>query len=293
MKVLFIITNMLVLAEELSAVSEKYDQCSIDQFFCINTDYVRSSSSATQLSEKIESIFPGFQQVQYAEAFEYAWDVIVSPSFIQKKLASVLTVNYPNSLLLVEDGTYDYLATEVKYQKFTKLADLYLSRPDLASAAVFYNSVHKLEIHPAILARIMSAWDKDLRIIHSLPCDTPIVFTSPLAEDYEMMNHSKKLLSYVEGQYAGQTVLLKKHPRDLQDYKSSVVTLQEVNSNVPGQFLDQMFTGPKIYEFPSTISFFSKNVAQSKIIHMKSPNRAYNQLFEYDYFKNFTIVTLE
>lgn len=268
MKVLFIITNLFVFMEEVSVLQDlNLDDSTL--ILTVNTDY---NTDVTQIDFSTDLICAAkkylitvtrcafIQYVQFNDICNDHYDYIFSATHLQDHFADLLrNCDYEN-LVLVEDGTYDY-QDEVPFHNDVVQAALavYLFHPERESVRYRYAALHgiSMNVEQQLLTLCYTVFPDVMQQLSTLPANTPIIFTSPLAEDFGILDHAKQLLKYLEEHYSGTSIILKKHPRDKSKYDSQNVNLIMCPSILPGQILDQMFDGLKLFEFQSTVIDFN------------------------------------
>lgn len=85
-----------------------------------------------------------------------------------------------------------------------------------------------------------------------------VLCTSPLIEFTEnKFDYVKAIVEYINKNYSNGTILLKKHPRDIEDYKfDESINVINIDKSVPAELLLTYFSvGVYVFSFPSTILF--------------------------------------
>ena len=268
MKVLLIITNLFVFMEEVFVLQNlNLDDSTL--ILTVNTDY---NTDVTQIDFSTDLICAAkkylntvmqcvyIQYVQFNDICKDHYDYVFSATHLQDHFADLLrNCNY-GYLLLVEDGTYDYQDAIPLHNDVVQTAlAVYLFHPEREVAQHRYTTLHSISVNVEQQLPILchTVFPDIMQQLGNLPANTPIVFTSPLAEDFGILDHAKQLLQYLEEHYSDTSVILKTHPRDKSKYDSSKVNLIMCPSILPGQILDQMFDGLKLFEFQSTVTDFN------------------------------------
>lgn len=108
-----------------------------------------------------------------------------------------------------------------------------------------------------------------------------IIYTSSLWQ-YDMEGFYPKLERYIEENYEKQSILLKRHPRDIYPYQLENILVTESYCTVPGEIVIRRWQNAvHLFTFPSTIlleAFSMKTTC--KIIYFKDcKNKSYQQNF--------------
>lgn len=228
---------------------------SSDDYFTFNPYYVRNSQTMYNLQNDVSKLFPTLQYIPFEKALSIKWNTLFLSSYMQEEhIPSILNINC-NEIILVEDGLFDYTTPDNTYP-FYGGKPLYLFHPEIASSEATRSNINALIPNKEIIKKFRSIYEKQLCELEKLQKDIPILFTTPLAEDFFAPESlSNDILSHIANNYSAKQLILKKHPRDHFLYNSSEIEIIECPQNIPGQFLDEMFIGEKIFLFPSTVSF--------------------------------------
>ena len=106
----------------------------------------------------------------------------------------------------------------------------------------------------------MQAYRDDLMRLHTIERDLPILFTTPLQEDFKCTDEEiYAMVKHLRDDFGYSKMVLKRHPRDYYEYNIEGIEFVECPKNIPGQFMDYLFNGDDLYLFPSTVSFMSDN----------------------------------
>lgn len=248
MKILVVVTNIFVFIEETSVIKQ-LGLARSSVYYTINPNYVKSRTTKNNLIHDINRLGLGLEYITWGRINESTWDVMLCSSY-------------------AGDGTYEKLVnTRVKVNV-------------LVEDGSIYRSVRPIKIDADMQRRIMSLYSDQLNVFNRLPNGSCILFTSPLESDFGIMDHEKQAVEFMEKNFRNRVVILKKHPRDLSEYKSRHLDIVECSTNVPGQILDILFNGPKVFTFPSTICFMSGKVNDMLLLRMKTHNKSYNDFYE-------------
>ena len=273
---LLIVTNMFIVLQEVSVLKQLgmwKDNC----LFTINPYYVKSKETYNNLLRDIRLILPNAEYADWRKLEVYNVDVAMSPSYLTQEMVLDLG-RIVDKLILVEDGNYDYFMHDEEFLFDTTEKDLYLWKPESAACAWLYKGVHGIEVDNAMLDfMLVTLYSEAVKQLTKYSM-CPILFTSPLESDFEMLDSAEQIVHYLEQNYDG-TILIKRHPRDNADYHSAKLDFVEIERNVPGQFLDMYNKGIEIFTFPSTMCFMSANTSSMRILKLKTTNTAYNDFY--------------
>lgn len=265
---LIIVTNLYVLAEELSVIKNTGAGHVMAVF---DEDYV-SYETGCRMDDIIGQLF-GIRCKTLNTVKEHGYEYVISPSRITPYIKSVLSSVSYSRLILAENGAYDYLERDPGYRDILSRSELWLSCPESAAAAGYYKSVCQLWVDSTVLDRI-----KEHYSLWKYTDVDPVFFTSAVEEDFNMQYYAERTMKYIEKNYSGCTVYLKKHPRDTAEYRSDVVGLREIPQELPGQIVSGYFTGTKIYGNFSTVYMMDPDKSRSYILFDgKCSNRKYKR----------------
>ena len=273
MKILVVITNIFVFLEETSVIKQ-LGLARNNVYYTINPNYVKSRTTKNNLIHDINRLGLGLEYITWGKINESTWDVMLCSSYAGDGTYDKLVHTRAKVNVLVEDGSYDYFTEDVSHPDFVRGKNLFMFRPQNSAAGSIYRSVRPIKVDSDIQRRIMNLYSDQLRVFNSLPNGSSILFTSPLASDFGIMDHEKQAVEFMEKNFRGRVVIIKKHPRDLSEYKSRHLDIVECSTNVPGQILDILFT------FPSTICFMRGKVNDMLLLRMKTHNKSYNDFYE-------------
>lgn len=272
---LFLIQNLMIFMEECFVFLPKETD-----FFTINPYYVKNLDTLSSLKKDINRLFPSLKFISYSNIFKSPWNNILMSSYAPEMMQQELNTLDANEIILVEDGLFDYISGENNYL-FYKNKDLYLFRPQLASLQANQSHVNALIVTDNVINRFNSVFSKEISELSQLNPKTPVLFTTPLNEDFgseEII--TKDILSYIERTFSPERMVIKKHPRDTFEYKSNSIEIVECNQNIPGQLLDRIFDGLKIFLFPSTVSFMCGELSDIVFLNVMPDNKKYSEAFK-------------
>ena len=278
---LYIIQNIMIFMEECFVkLPNKDDIYTINPFYCKNENTFKT------LQKDIEKLFPELRFIPYSNIHTYLWNKIYMSSYMPLEYQDTINILKTQEIILVEDGTFDYIDPAYQYD-FYKGKKLYLFKPETASATAKKNAkVIKIKIDKEIFELFENLYYDQIKLLKNLPKDTAILFTTPLKEDFEIdADIQVKIIDFIKNKMRINRVILKRHPRDHFEYKTDKIEIKECPQNVPGQFIDNIFTGKKIYLFPSTVSFMSSDFNNIVFVNILSENKKYTEEFEKSYNK--------
>lgn len=272
-KSLYVIQNIFIFLEECF-VKEPANS----DYYTFNPLYVKDKKTHEKLTDYVKTLYPELHYIDFDAAAKETWECIYISSYFANKL-NELNKFICEEMILVEDGLFDYIPNMENYSLYNG-KKVYLFKPDSASKLAKQGEVLPLYKKPEVTDKFFKLFNKEISKFNNLDKKLPILFTSPLEEDFNATaKDMQKLVTYLEDKYSGQTIILKKHPRDTFIYKSDKIKFIDCDKNVPGQIIDKMFTGEKIYLFPSTVSFMSGADAKITYINALPLNDEYNKVF--------------
>ena len=250
-----------------------------NDLYTLNPYYIRNKNTFNALKTDISLLFPSLNYIPFSNIDDNRWDCIYMSSFAPNVLIDKLdSVDY-KKIVLVEDGLFDYISPEDDYT-FYNNKELFLFRPQLASTSTKQARVHSFVVSEEVIDRFNSIYSKELEKLSQLDNDTMILFTTPLEEDFYANNCLiSEILDFIDKTFAPKKIVLKRHPRDFFTYESSSIEIIECPKNIPGQLLDKMFDGLKVFLFPSTVSFMCGELSDIVFINVLPDNKEYNRTF--------------
>ncbi|MCR5314029.1 MAG: hypothetical protein K6E54_10415, partial [Bacteroidaceae bacterium] len=210
---LYLVQNLMIFMEEcfLSLPSHQ-------DYYTLNPFYIKEDIRMEALKKEIYKIFPDMEYIPYDNCSKYEFDTIYMSSYMPiQHQKTVESMNY-NKIVLVEDGLFDYVNNSNTYD-FYKGKELYVFRPGLCSKEAGKSNVHLLELKKDVVNIFEDLYRKELDSFKNYPVNTPILFTTPLSEDFGAdAEISEKILDLLSAKYGINTLIVKKHPRDHFDY---------------------------------------------------------------------------
>lgn len=274
MRDLYLIQNIMIFME----------QCMIkmptaEDRYTINPHYVKNADTFVNLIKDIRALFPDLYFVSYEDCKLHNWNNIYMSSYMPEEFQPELKKMPNKEIILVEDGLFDYTLQEKDYP-FYKGKKLYMFDPASVSETAKQADVRILPVRREVLKHFESDYRVEIERLRTLPKDTPILFTSPLEEDFEAADGNvSEILDYLHNNMGIDKVIIKRHPRDYGTYKLDGMQIFECPQNIPGQFVDRAFEGKKVYLFPSTVSFMSEAGSDIVFLNPMPFNKEYTKQF--------------
>ena len=277
---LYIITNLFVLIEELSVVKDE------KAYYTINDNYLKEKKEISVMKKKIKQMFPELIYIKFGDIDKQEWNEVALSSYIDNESAKLYKCLRKKRYIFVEDGTYDYAQDDFLNADIVKESDVWLFDTISAKSISFFKSAQNLYLEEKYFARLRESYKVELKSLYNIVEGLPIIFTSPLHEDYGMEGYINKIIDYLENIYPINTqILIKRHPRDKEEYKSLKLSFIECEKSIPGQLIDRMSYAEKYYFQPSTILFTTPNMMNSRIFQFSEDMCKYNASVYSNYFK--------
>lgn len=271
---LYLIQNIMIFMEEcLVRIPSDQDA------YTINPHYVRNPETFASLQKDIGRLYPALEYVRYEDICGTRWDRVYMSSYVPDGLIAYYDGLKAHEIVLVEDGLFDYVPAENGYD-FYKGKKLYMFRPELASSTTKDASVCALDVTEEVVGHFASIYEKDISQLSHLDPKTPVLFTTPFGEDFDADDSlTVKIVDYMIRTFGFRQVVLKRHPRDEFVYSSDSLEIVECPKNIPGQLLDKIFDGKKIFLFPSTVSFMCGELSDIVFVNVLPDNHRYSDPF--------------
>ena len=219
---------------------------------------------------------------------EQKYDVILCPTFFESKLANQLREQVHAEIIYYESGLRDYISSGVMHRN----PDLFLDKIMYANTPIkvqcdYYKSVRKLDITPQHYELFKEIWPFEIGYFDIA------VFTYPLDVEFGYLEYKETLLGYLESTYQDKTILIKKHPRDVNNYvvpngNNKYIVL---NGTIPGQLIPS--NEENLFSYPCT-SILSKENCKVLKFNTDFPvnNYQYEKMFNKKFIKQ-NIKTLQ
>lgn len=274
MQCLLVVTNNWIFLESLSVVKQTLPGVIVH--FTIDNSYTKDIERYFKIKKFIEAIDSQVEYIPMREVLTHNWDFVVSPSRVKD---GSLYRSIKATHIFVEDGGYDYFGSEILNQDLLQGCSLYVRQP----VSCRFNSicnVKLLEIDSDLILRTKAYYESEVRCLEQLPDNTPILFTSPLQEDFSI-DYRDRLMNQLVNDYMGQTIILKRHPRDLDSYKVTGIDFIDCAVDMPGQFVTCLFPNScKLFVFPSTVAFTTGDISKQIVYRVSTDNKYYNDFFD-------------
>ena len=275
---LYIIQNMMIFIEECMIKEPEYGDS-----FIINTNYLKNENDINKLRLLIKKIYPYIIEKDI-NIVKDEYNYIYSSSNL-KSINNVLDNIIYKEHILVEDGLYDYLDNNDNVYD-NKM--IYVFYPDYINNNIKRNAkkIYKLDLNN-IPMRFKLYFLNELSVYKENKKGIPVLYTRPLKEDYNLSNNViNKALQYLDNNY--NEIYIKKHPRDLLEYKSDKLKIIEINKNIPSQIIDIYFAGPKYFLLPDT-TFFETKGNNKNILKISNDKKYLN---DFDIFNNVKFIDI-
>ncbi len=273
-KKLYLIQNLMIFMEECFVTLPDDND-----FYTINPYYVKNNNTFKALKHDIELLFPNLKYITYSEIYESSWNRMLISSYAPEELLHEINQLDVKDITLVEDGLFDYISTNAPYP-FYNDKPLYLFRPQLASLSAQKAVLKAFNVTDNVINRFNSVFSTEIKKLSELDPKTLVLFTTPLGEDFGSDSTiTNEIMQYIEKTFGPKKIVLKKHPRDSFAYTSDSIEIIECNQNIPGQLLDRIFDGLKVFLFPSTVSFMCGELSDIVFLNALPNNNEYCKAF--------------
>ena len=279
MQNLFIFTNTFLLMEFISLKDFKNKKISITIDMAYNKNNYELIDYANKLITK--GLFNKY--IEYDSFCKETYDTIYIPSSVYPETITKLKHTKFNEIILLEEGMYDYVSGELVYTEPEIFLNRikYVNNPEKSLFNELYKEINKINFDEETLSIIKDILTDDLKLLPG-KLDL-IVFTDPLDIDFGF-KHKNILIKKLEKEYTGKNILFKKHPRDLNNYKSNKYNYFE-NSNISGQIIEKLYDCEKIFVYPSTILLTIENLSKIKLFTFDIKDKKYEEIINSDIIK--------
>lgn len=279
MQNLFIFTNTFLLMEFISLKDFKNKKISITIDMAYNKNNYELIDYANKLITK--GLFNKY--IEYDSFCKETYDTIYIPSSVYPETITKLKHTKFNEIILLEEGMYDYVSGELVYTEPEIFLNRvkYVNNPEKSLCNELYKEINKINFDEETLSIIKDILTDDLKLLPG-KLDL-IVFTDPLDIDFGF-KHKNILIKKLEKEYPGKNILFKKHPRDLNNYKSNKYNYFE-NSNISGQIIEKLYDCEKVFIYPSTILLTIENLSKIKLFTFDIKDKKYEEIINSDIIK--------
>lgn len=199
------------------------------------------------------------------------YEYVFAPSNMTKYIFEILDSIHYQKLILIEDGTYDYTKNVVT-NAYTKHAIKYVFNKSLIKIPAC-QELRQVKLDKSV--NLSSVFQYELDYIHNLNINAAaILFTAPMEADFGM-KIKNKVEDYFDKIYPGDTILIKKHPRDFGYYHFQKCKGIELPTSIFGQLLVNEIECLQYYEFPSTTIISAMNPQQLRLFQFDTKNDLY------------------
>ena len=279
MQNLFIFTNTFLLMEFISLKDFKNKKISITIDMAYNKNNYELIDYANKLITK--GLFNKY--IEYDSFCKETYDTINIPSSVYPETITKLKHTKFNEIILLEEGMYDYVSGELVHTEPEIFLNRikYVNNPEKSLFNELYKEINKINFDEESLSIIKDILTDDLKLLPE-KLDL-IVFTDPLDIDFGF-KHKNILIKKLEKEYTGKNILFKKHPRDLNNYKSNKYNYFE-NSNISGQIIEKLYDCEKVFIYPSTILLTIENLSKIKLFTFDIKDKKYEEIINSDIIK--------
>lgn len=279
MQNLFIFTNTFLLMEFISLKDFKNKKISITIDMAYNKNNYELIDYANKLITK--GLFNKY--IEYDSFCKETYDTIYIPSSVYPETITKLKHTKFNEIILLEERMYDYVSGELVHTEPEIFLNRikYVNNPEKSLFNELYKEINKINFDEETLSIIKDILTDDLKLLPE-KLDL-IVFTDPLDIDFGF-KHKNILIKKLEKEYTGKNILFKKHPRDLNNYKSNKYNYFE-NSNISGQIIEKLYDCEKVFIYPSTILLTIENLSKIKLFTFDIKDKKYEEIINSDIIK--------
>lgn len=167
------------------------------------------------MKEQILRLYPDIRFC--ANPYQTYWDRVVSPSCVgDGSLFDFDTKDY----ILVEEGLSDYTTqtADTLSEEIRRRCTIYTCGELSIDTKVLYRETKILRLNPQIISAMTALFLND---IFAASGSSILFITNPIDIDHGL--DIGEIVKMIERDYAGQSILVKPHPRDRYDYESNIV----------------------------------------------------------------------
>lgn len=164
-------------------------------------------------------------------------------------------------LHVIEEGAYDY--NEHLWNDTLRSGCYHSVNMDRVWQKEMYRSTEIIRWDETIISKYLELFG-DIEIDNT----DMIIYTDPLDIDFGVLDYRERLIDYIENKFPNKHILIKRHPRDCNEYKSKKVTLNTCNDLIPAQILGRL-NCTQFYFYQSTGLFYIKEASKIYLVQFK------------------------
>ena len=271
MRVLCIVTNIFIFSEQMSVLNKLGVRQSDRINYIIDKDYNKNNERVAHLIFDIKHIFNNAVLIDKLDNINN-YDYILTVSHITDYVFNILKYvkDIQSKLILVEDGGYDYTdKIDKDYPIIKREVPVYVFRPSQIENKLVYKEINTLRIDDKIIENMFKYYKNDLSNTLKNNVNSTILFTSPIDDDFGYNKSVQSIIEFMENNLGNNDVIIKRHPRDHSKYYSDKLNFTFCPNNIPGQLLCKLFTGNKLFMYPSTIAYMLEDNSQTTVIKIR------------------------
>lgn len=234
----------------------------------INMDYVKQEGR-----KRLYDLLQGNQVFHLVEQdsrkIENRYGLVFVSSNITGYITDMLEKIRFDQLILLEDGTYDYM-DRIHEDVWTNGSIKYVFNKKLVKHQGCME-LREIKIDKSVDLGIVFA--RQLRKINELKESgiKSILFTTPLKEDFGFDKRSE-VCNFMDEQYAGKMIGIKRHPRDFSTYEMHKCNTIDIETEILGQLIVNEFDCRQYYMFPSTTLLQTEDLRKVSIFLFDGPS---------------------
>lgn len=243
-----------------------------NDLICINPYYVRDETKRINLITDIQKLFPYLNCVDFSEIDQLEYDTVFLTTLCDESYPVISSLNTRN-YIFIEDGSGDYISHNVKNPYYSYR--VWLFQPSLVQHDEIKESA-AISLDGA-LCIANQLYKNELAVLSDMDINTPCLFTTPLEEDFNCSQDIvDKILDYIHDTLNITDLIISTHPRDRFTYRHKNMNILTIPSNMPGQTINRMFRGKKLYLFPSTVVMSSRIDDNITLLNPLPNDKKYN-----------------
>lgn len=273
--------GLLIVNDEetiLQFMAIKQDFPEIDLWdYIISTEYnsYESLSRVSKLCERYNGLNKRIRWIKKEDFSVYKLAVLVSgyardtEKFIYMYLNDI-------DLVLLDKGVEEFVESSFKHKKINERAIKYTYDTKLLANNEF-KEIRQLTISHDIDLAYRELLKDSIETMDNIDESEMILFSSSDIYDYDDKIHNK-INHYLEDNYEGKHVVIKRHPRDFVRYNPENVDVQYLPDNLTNSIVANDTDIPETWVYPSSLIFRlkGKNIKILNFKHIK--DKAYKEL---------------